>query len=364
MPATTTKVAVLYGGQSPEHDVSVTSASRIVADMDRTLFTPVPIKITKDGQWHLPDLSLSPDLSLNKLSSNLAPVTFTSADLTSNVVKPQILTGWQNCFAVAFPIIHGPGGEDGSLQGLLELAGIPYVGSGILASALGMDKDYARRLVTQQGMNSVPYLVISNHQWQHDASLVVANIQASFRPSWFVKPANLGSSIGITKVVTPTQLPSAIELAFTYTNKVLVEPAITPLIELEVCVLESLSGPTPIVSMVGQVEHHDEYYTYAAKYAPGGAEILIPAPLDPQLAQQVQHLAGNIFTTLGAAGMARVDFFLNPDTGAIYFNEINTAPGCTDSSAYPKIMNASGWSMTAIITTLVQLALAKNTPKQ
>jgi D-alanine-D-alanine ligase len=343
-------VAVLYGGQSPEHDVSVASATNLLRYLDGSLFSILPIKIDKQGKWHV---GLYPDMTKDKDGNamhNMQP--------SSN--SQPIIQALDKLCDVVLPIMHGPLAEDGSIQGLLELARVPYVGSGVLASALGMDKSMARRLVASVGIDVVPYLLVAAHEWQNNAVAVSTRVIQQFSMPLFVKPVSQGSSIGITKVKDLAMLADAINLALRYDNSILIEPAIEPLLEAEVCLLEDLeAGKPPFVSLVGEVRHHDEYYTYAAKYQLGGVEIIVPAELAPELQQLMQRLAGQIFTVLTIAGMARIDFLVNTATQQIYFSEINTIPGFTATSAYPLIMQASGLPTTAVLTRLLYLALQR-----
>jgi D-alanine-D-alanine ligase len=330
------RVAVLAGGRSAEHEVSLRSAKNVIQNLDSSRFEVVPITIDKQGSWFLGE-----DVANGQ-----------SIDLIQHI------QGSERLFDVIFPAIHGTFCEDGTVQGLLELADIPYVGCGVLASAIGMDKDVAKRLVTQAGFRVPPYLVVKQGQWYKNSEEFCALVDAQLTYPLFVKPANAGSSIGIAKVKQPQDLSAAIKNAFLYDTKVLVEQGIDA-IELELSVLESREeGADPIVSMAGEIKPSHEFYSYAAKYLDEhGAELIIPAPISSTLQTEAQWVAKNIFNILECEGMARVDLFLDKKTNHIYFNEINTLPGFTQISMYPKLMMASGMNYQDLLTQLVELAL-------
>jgi D-alanine-D-alanine ligase len=267
-------------------------------------------------------------------------------------------------FDVVFPVVHGTLCEDGTLQGLLEISGLPYVGCGVLSSAIGMDKDISKRLAMQAGMNVAPYLVIKRDQWLNCPDYCAHQIAEKIGYPVFTKPANTGSSIGINKIKTPDQLHAAINEAFQFDTKVLIEKALD-VIELEVAVLEAIETiASPIVSVVGEIRPTHEFYSYDAKYLDeNGANLFIPAPIADEVKGQAQSVAKKLFLTLECEGMARVDLFLTKDTQQIYFNEINTIPGFTQISMYPKLMEASGVPYSELLTHLVQLAIKRHKDK-
>jgi D-alanine-D-alanine ligase len=284
---------------------------------------------------------------------------------TSKPIKEFIKQSNGALFDVVFPVVHGTLCEDGSLQGLLELAGLPYVGCGVLSSALGMDKDVAKRLALQEGIPVGPYVVIKKEQWENNKAAIVSKIKEKINYPVFVKPANTGSSIGITKVKEEDQLAKAIHEAFRFDTKILVEKALN-VIELEIAVLESLTAHEgPIVSVVGEIKPRHEFYSYEAKYVDEeGAELIIPAPVPDEVKEQARLIAKKLFSILECEGMARVDLFYTKDSRQIYFNEINTIPGFTKISMYPKLMQASGIDYQTLLTHLVKLALKRQNNKR
>lgn len=366
------RVAVLYGGRSAEHEVSCRSAANVVQYLDKSIFDVVPIGIAKNGHWLLGQdvfhKSLK-DFTVTRLDAS-DDAWFTPEWVGSQAVKQQVVqlikqqTG--QAFDVVFPAVHGTFCEDGTLQGLLELANVPYVGCSVLASALGMDKDVSKRLVKQAGLNVTPFIAIKHDQWQANANAYLSEIENTLSFPVFVKPANTGSSIGINKVKKRQDLVKAIDEAFQFDTKILIEKALN-IVELEVAVLESLSANTdPIVSLVGEIKTRGshEFYSYDAKYLDdNGAELIIPAPLSQELTNEAREVAKKIFKILECESMVRVDLFLNKEDNQIYFNEINTLPGFTKISMYPKLMEASGILYTELLTRLVQLALKRHKKK-
>lgn len=370
-PTAKIRVAVLYGGRSAEHEVSLRSATNVINNLDPSHFEVIPIGIDKQGKWFL-----GKDVFANSLEQNsvahlpgdghawFAPEWIGNPAQGQNI-KDLILSQKNSGphFDVVFPVVHGTLCEDGTLQGLLEIAGLPYVGCGVLASAIGMDKDVAKRLAYHAGIPVAPYLVILKSIWQNNRNEFPGKIAETLSYPVFVKPANAGSSIGISKVKTPDQLQAAVDEAFRFDTKVLVEKALT-VMELEVAVLESLDQVDPIISVIGEIRPSHEFYSYDAKYIDeNGAELIIPAPINSSLQEQARSMAKKIFQTLECEGMARIDLFLNKDDNKIYFNEINTIPGFTQISMYPKLMDASGISYSALLTHLIQLAIKRHKHK-
>lgn len=366
------RVAVLYGGRSGEHEVSLMSATNVIQHLDRTRFEVIPIGIDKAGGWFLGDDILKKELTspaLLRLQQDSERLLF-NPDLIGKTGQPiptsALIKTPGRIFDVVFPAIHGPLCEDGTVQGLLELAEVPYVGSGVLSSAVGMDKDVSKRLVMNAGMKTPNYLVIKNGRWERNPQAFCEAVAEKLTYPVFVKPANTGSSVGVSKVKTPDQLAAAINAAFRYDTKVVVEQGIN-VMEVEVAVLESLEpGQDPIVSIPGEVRptSSHEFYSYASKYLDeNGAELIIPAPLSPELNEKIRVFAKNIFLALDCEGMARVDLFVERGTNEIYFNEINSLPGFTKMSMYPKLMAASGISYSELLTQLVMLAVDRHAKK-
>ncbi len=366
------RVAVLYGGRSAEHEVSLRSAANVIQHLDPNLFDVIPIGIDKYGNWFLGEEVFAKSLAQNTvpLLSHHSHAWFTPAWLGRAMAKQQVaeLSNHEPnalLFDVVFPVVHGPLCEDGTLQGLLELANLPYVGCGVLSSAIGMDKDVSKRLVMNGNIPVAPFIVIKQSQWQRRAAEYITQVSQEISYPVFVKPANTGSSIGITKVRSANDLRAAIDDAFRFDTKVIIEKALN-VVELELAVLESLDeAGEPIVSVTGEVKPHHEFYSYDAKYCDEeGASLIIPASLPPDINEQARVCARKIFQLLECEGMARVDLFFDKDTQQLVFNEINTIPGFTQISMYPKLMDASGVSYSQLLTHLIQLALRRHQYKK
>ena len=366
------RVAVLYGGRSGEHEVSLMSATNVIQHLDRSRFEVVPIGIDKQGGWFLGDDILKKELSspaLLRLQQESERLLF-NPDLIGKALQPvpanHLINSAGRIFDVVFPVIHGSLCEDGTVQGLLELAEVPYVGCGVLSSALGMDKDVSKRLIKSAGIQVPPYLVIKSGQWEKNPQQFCELVSENLRYPVFVKPANTGSSVGVEKIKEPAHLAAAIHAAFRYDTKVVVEQGIDA-IEIEVAVLEPLeTGHAPIVSVPGEVRptNAHEFYSYASKYLDEhGAELIIPAPISAELTEKIVQCAKSIFLALECEGMARVDLFLERGTNEIYFNEINSLPGFTKISMYPKLMAASGITYSELLTQLVMLAMNRHAKK-
>jgi D-alanine-D-alanine ligase len=342
-------IAVLCGGASAEHEVSLRSARTIISALDTTRYTPVAIGITKSGIWFLLP-SAHEFIGDTAKSSFTEPygerVVFASGEggalrsLTSGKVLMKI--------DVVFPVLHGPHGEDGTVQGLLSLAGVPFVGAGVLGSAVGMDKDVMKRLLREAGLPIGDCMSATK-----DSLPSFAEASGRFGLPLFVKPANLGSSVGVSKVRTAEEYIAKTELAFTYDEKILIEQAIVGR-ELECAVL---GGRPPQASVVGEVATSHDFYSYEAKYKDDkGAVITIPANISPEVAARARALAVRTFEVLCCAGLGRVDFFLRAD-GTLLINEINTLPGFTSISMYPKLWEASGIPLDRLVDELIQQAL-------
>ncbi|HEY7601942.1 MAG TPA: D-alanine--D-alanine ligase family protein [Methylomirabilota bacterium] len=356
------RVGVIFGGRSGEHEVSLASAASVLSAIDPARYEVVPMGIAKDGQWlvggdplrALADaagvpVALPPAAAGHPSSQALARVP-TAGGLPAGVAAR---------LDVVFPVIHGPYGEDGTLQGLLELADVPYVGAGVLASAVGMDKATMKAVFRAHGLPVVPHVVLRDHEWAAERGPWRQRVLDELGFPCFVKPANLGSSVGISKVTGPRTLDAAIDTAFAHDRKILVERGIAGR-EIEVSVL---GNDAPEASVPGEILPGREWYDYEAKYTDGVAKLLIPASLSPGLAEEFRRLAVAAFRTIDAAGLARVDFFLDTDE-AIWVNEINTIPGFTRFSAYPRLWEASGLSYPALVDRLTALALERHARKR
>lgn len=358
---TKTRVALLYGGKSGEHEVSLKSAASVLRHLDRARFEAVPISIDKQGRWQLQDpqrLAESNSESLPIFAD--APEIRLATDAQGALAAaPIAANGEAAAIDVVFPVIHGPLCEDGAMQGLLELAGAAYVGSAVMASAIGMHKDIAKRLAGLAGLPIAPYLVASRRDYRRDPTAVAAAAKAALALPVFVKPCNMGSSVGVHKVKSWEALGAALDDAFDYDTKVLIEQGVDAR-EIEVAVLD---GDPPFASLASELNAgpQHEFYSYEAKYLDAdGATVDLPAKLEPAQMSRVQELAITAFTALECSGFARVDFFLDRVSGEFYFNEINTLPGFTAISMYPKMMEASGTPYPALITRLIELALERH----
>ena len=344
------RVGVIFGGRSGEHEVSLASAASVIRALDPEKYEPVPIGITKDGRWlvgtgaqkMLPEVLKSGE----RVSLPPDPTAASLVPLTPSAGHPSVSVD------VMFPVLHGTFGEDGTVQGLLELAGLPYVGAGVLASAVGMDKDVQKRLFAEAGLPIVPFLAVRRSEWERDRAKVIKAIKKKFRFPVFVKPATLGSSVGMTRVKAAHQLGAAIDTAAEFGLKIMVEKAVTAR-EIEVSVL---GNDDVRASIPGEILPHREFYDYTAKYLEQGTRLLIPAPLKKKQVATFQDYAVRAFKAIDGTGMARCDFFLENKTGKIFINELNTIPGFTSISMYPKMWEASGLPYSKLIDRLIELA--------
>jgi D-alanine-D-alanine ligase len=371
-PASTTssrriRLAVVFGGRSTEHAVSCVSAGSVLAAVDRSRYDVVPIGISHEGRWVLaPDepekLAITGD-RLPEVEASGASVVL-SGDPTHRglaVHEPGAVPRELGEVDVVLPLLHGPYGEDGTLQGLLELAGVPYVGSGVFASAAAMDKGHMKALLQAAGLPVGPYAVVTPRQWEHDRAAVRETVAALGFPV-FVKPARAGSSVGISKVHGPDALDEAIELARSHDPRVVVEAALDGR-EIECGVLEGLDGGPAEASLPAEVVVGGdlEFYDFAAKYLPDeGTELVVPAELPDDVVAEVRDQAVRAFDALGCEGLARVDFFV-ADGGRVVVNEVNTMPGFTPVSMFPLMWKATGLDYPALVDRLVQTALSRPT---
>ncbi len=351
------RVGVLFGGRSGEHEVSLASAASVIRALDPEKYEAVPIGITKDGRWLVgggaQKLLAEVLKSGERVSLPPDPTAASLVPLTPTPGHPSVTVD------VMFPVLHGTFGEDGTVQGLLELAGLPYVGAGVLASAVGMDKDVQKRLFAEAGLPIVPFLAIRRSEWERERVKVLRAIKKKFRFPLFVKPATLGSSLGMTRVKAAHELGAAIDTAAEFALKILVEKAVTGR-EIEVSVL----GNDDIrASIPGEILPHREFYDYTAKYLEQGTRLLIPAPLKKKQVATFQDYAVRSFRAIDGSGMARCDFFLENRTGKIFVNELNTIPGFTSISMYPKMWEASGLPYPRLIDRLIELAFEMHREK-
>jgi len=358
------RVGVIFGGRSGEHEVSLASAASVLSAIDPERYEIVPMGIAKDGQWLVGGDPLRALAEAAGVRLALPPAS-ASTDAPERQALARVPTagglpaGVAARLDVVFPVVHGPYGEDGTLQGLLELADVAYVGASVLASAVGMDKATMKAVFRAHGLPVVPYLVVRDHEWAEERELVAERVARELGYPCFVKPSNLGSSVGISKVRQAAELDDAIALAFSHDRKALVERAVAAR-EIEVSVL---GNDHPEASVPGEIRPGKEWYDYEAKYTDGIAEVVIPAPLSDALVREFQRLAVAAFRAVDAAGLARVDFFLEGES-RIWVNEINTIPGFTRFSAYPRLWEASGLPYSKLVDRLIDLALERHAQKR
>ena len=353
------RVGLIFGGRSGEHEVSFCSASSIIKAINKDKYTVVPIGITKEGRWISPqdsELALrsgkiegkSTVILLNDPSGNALIRTTNNQRSDKSPALERV--------DVIFPALHGPYGEDGTVQGLLEVANIPYVGAGVAASAISMDKDLMKTIFQQRGLPILKWMTIRRKEWQKDKEKILSSIENGFEYPLFVKPTNLGSSVGITKVHKKEELEGAIDLASSYDRKILIEEGLEEVREVECGVL---GNDEPRASVAGEVRPAGEFYDYNSKYIDKETQLIVPADLPDGVSQEVQEIALRAFKAVDAAGMARVDFFVSKKENKIYLSEINTIPGFTSVSMYPRLWEASGIPYSELIDRLIQLALER-----
>jgi D-alanine-D-alanine ligase len=405
------RVGVIYGGRSGEHEVSLASAAAVFTHLDRSKYEPVPIRVDKDGRWTIadkPPSAMSAAETIEHARLEAAHTTHQPAGAAAGgphgpthaahlhgrledrrnrnirevylVAHPSeetilsidrrarggaegdsqaLVTGMG--LDVMFPVLHGPYGEDGTVQGLLELANLPYIGCGVMASAVGMDKWMMKVVFAARGLPIVDYQLVRRPDWLANPDAVLKTLLGRLAFPLFVKPANLGSSVGISKAKTIEELRAAIDLAAEYDRKILIEAGVPNAREIECAVL---GNDDPQVSVCGEVIPSREFYDYEAKYLDEGSRTLIPADLPAPLAEEVRQLARSAFLAIDGAGMARVDFLLDRERGRLYVNEVNTIPGFTTISMYAKLWAASGVEYPQLLDKLVQLALDRHAEKQ
>lgn len=347
-----TRVGVIFGGRSGEHEISVVSASSIFKHLDRSRYDPLAIRIEKDGTWVLPSQAPAATSAAEVLAGGA--VTSSTPIGPFEAVSPARVD-------VVFPILHGPYGEDGTIQGLLEVANVPYVGAGVLGSAVGMDKAVMKRLFQSAGLPVAPYVTVTAPAWDRRADAIRSEILGRLGYPVFVKPANLGSSVGISKASAPRDLDVAIALAFSFDRKVVVEQAVPHAREIECAVL---GNDDPVTSVVGEIVPTREFYDYESKYLDDAVTLKVPAPLTADQESRVRRQALEAFEVVDCAGMCRVDFLMNGRTGDTFVNEVNTIPGFTTVSMYPRLWEATGLAYPTLLDRLVTLALERHASRQ
>jgi D-alanine-D-alanine ligase len=374
------RVGVIYGGRSGEHEVSLASAAAVIANLDRRRYEPVPIRIERDGRWTIPDrpptsVVAAEVIARARQEAGRVNRSGREAYLVPHPGEETLLTvertaaetpSRENAYVaglaldVIFPVLHGPYGEDGTVQGLLELGNVPYVGAGVLASAVAMDKAMMKVVFAAAGLPLIPHVVVLRSEWDASPGSTADTIATRLGFPVFVKPANLGSSVGISKVHARDDLGAAMVHAAEFDRKIVVEAAVPAAREIECSVL---GNDRPEASVPGEVVPSREFYDYEAKYVEE-SQALIPAPLDATTTAEVRRLAVAAFLAVDAAGFARVDFLLSRETGRLYVNEINTIPGFTTISMFPKLWEATGLAYPAILDRLVELAFERHAGKQ
>ena len=365
------RVGLIFGGKSGEHEISLASAQSVARTLDKNKYDLVLIGVTKEGRWitggnalkHLAAISPTPLLAPESENANggvSAPIN--SVELVPTGVSAVTAQSPLATIDVAFPLVHGPFGEDGTLQGLLDLADIPYVSAGVAASAVGMDKALMKAVFRAHSLPILDWLVILRRDWEAQPDDAIYRVESVLGYPCFVKPANLGSSVGVTKAHQRDELIEALRVAAQYDRKLIAERAAQNAREIECSVL---GNDDPIASIPGEVIPKREFYDYAAKYDnEAGTELIVPADLSPQIARNVQEIAIRAFKAIDACGMARVDFFLERGANRLLLNEINTIPGFTSASMYPRMWQKTGISYADLIDRLIQLALERHADKR
>ena len=350
------RVLVLFGGRSAEHEVSIRSARSVINALEESRYDVIPVAITKQGKWLSPSSSAGLLGPVNKrLETPRRELVASGRESALIPVDPARRGGVD----VVFPVLHGPFGEDGTVQGLLELAGVPYVGSAVTGSALGMDKDLLKRVFRDAGLPVVDFMSIPRSRWRRDRRTVMDDVRSHFRYPVFVKPACLGSSVGISKVKAHRRLGRAIDEAARFDTKILVEHGVDAR-ELECSVL---GNEDPQASCVGEVIPGGEFYDWDEKYIRDTTELVIPADVPGTVSEEVRRISVEAFRAADCAGLARVDFLVDRHTLKVYLSELNTMPGFTDISMYPKLWEHSGLSYHELLDRLIELALERHTDR-
>jgi D-alanine-D-alanine ligase len=360
------RVGVIFGGRSGEHEVSIASAASVMAALDKEKYEIVPIGITREGRWlaGVEPRQLAEGATMEEAASaaNATAVAITGDPTRHGLIALEDTSsaGAIPPLDIVLPVLHGTYGEDGALQGLLEMAGVAYAGCGVLGAALGMDKEKAKLVFRAVGLPVVEWLVARRHEVERDLPAVLDRIEARFPYPVFVKPANTGSSVGVGKAKSRDELERALLSALEYDSKAIVEPGVNCR-ELECA---ALGNAEPIASVVGEVVPSREFYDYRAKYLDNASRLHIPAEIPQETAAAIRRMAVEAFVALELSGLARVDFFLDKDSDAVYLNEVNTMPGFTQISMYPKLWEASGIPYPELLDRLIQLGLERHAEKQ
>lgn len=364
------RVGLVFGGRSGEHEVSLASARAVQSNLDPEKYEVVPLGITKAGSWLLgvePQQLRLMEQSASNVEKPAQTPPVTAVTLTGDPSVRRLIPvqggsglGEQAALDVIFPVLHGTYGEDGSLQGLLDMANVPYVGCGVLGAALGMDKEKMKMIFQSVGLPIVDYLAFRRQEWNRSPERILKMVEERLNYPNFVKPANLGSSVGINKAHDRQELIHAINVAAEYDRKIVVEHGLDCR-EFECAVL---GNEEPLASIVGEVVASNEFYDYKAKYIDGKSRIIIPAEISPESAAEIRRQAIQAFLALDLGGLARVDFFLDKATGQVYLNEVNTMPGFTEISMYPKLWEASGLSYPQLLDRLIELAVERHEDRQ
>ena len=363
-----TRVGLVYGGKSGEHEVSLQTALAVIRAFDYEKYDLYPFYITKEGEWRsgpqltgpverLEHLRFPADSAGDQAETTALQPIFGAVRRVSGDAKSQQDA---RTLDVMFPLLHGTYGEDGTIQGLFEMAGIPYVGAGVLASAVGMDKVMMKKVFAQEGLPQCVFRHFTRTQWEQDPSFFIMEIEIAIGYPCFVKPANLGSSVGVSKAKNRRELTAAVAEAFLYDRKVIVEEFIDAR-EIEVSVL---GNDRPIASVPGEVVSSNEFYDYKAKYVDGKSAMIIPAEIPPEKAEEAKEMAIRAFQAIDGSGLSRVDFFMRKTDGKLFINEINTMPGFTPYSMYPLLWKESGKSYRELLDDLIRLALERHEAKQ
>lgn len=364
------RVGLVYGGKSGEHEVSLQTALAVIRAFDHTKYEIIPFYITKQGEWRagaaLPGPVERPELLTFEPEGKAAVSSVAAVPPQGHALQPLFGSGGRagdpegTPLDVVFPLLHGTYGEDGTIQGLLEMANLPYVGAGVLASAVGMDKVMMKKMFAQENLPQCVFRYFTKRQWDAERDYHLLEIETALGYPCFVKPANLGSSVGISKAKNRDQLVAAIDEAFQYDRKVIVEEFVDAR-EVELSVL---GNEDPIVSVPGEVVSSNEFYDYRAKYIDGKSAMIIPAELPEETVEELRQLAVRAFRAIEGSGLSRVDFFVRRADGKVFINEINTMPGFTPYSMYPLLWKESGKSYGELLNELVRLAIERHEDKQ
>jgi len=353
-----TNVYVIFGGKSGEHEVSIRSARSVAEAIDKEKYTVIPLGIAKDGTWVYGEEADKALASYEKMDRGETKEVLPPLPVARELIE---LTKNEEFPPVVFPVLHGPYGEDGTIQGMLEMMNVPYVGSGVLGSSLGMDKVLQKQVFQQYGLPVVPFTWFLKKEWKDDRNTILAKIKKIGLFPYFVKPANLGSSVGISKAHNEKELFDAIEFAGMYDRKIIVEKGLEYIREIEVSIL---GNDEPEASVCGEITPSNEFYNYDAKYNDDTTQLAIPASISEDVQLRIQTIAKKAFQALDCSGFSRVDFFLEKKTNKIWLSEVNTIPGFTSISMYPKLWKATGISYKKLIGKLIELGIERWREKQ